>query len=327
MTVLVTGGTGLLGNNLVRLLNERGEAVRVLARGEGTPTAFSGLDLDIRRGDVRDCEAVRSAMQGISSVFHCAAVVTMGWRGMQESRAVNVEGSANVGQAAREAGARMVHVSSIDALGLGTRDSPATESTPYAPHVPCPYAVTKREAEVALLQLAAEGLDLVIINPGFMLGPWDWRPSSGRMLLEVAAGKGVFVPHGMNQFCGALEVAAGAVAARDKGRSGERYIMTGELLSYMEAFRLFAEITGGRKPRFRLRRFGLFLAGKLGDAKTAITGREGDVNSAALAMTRLPRFFSHRKAVEELGYCPRPVRQSAELAWQWFLEHGYASKR
>ena len=266
-------------------------------------------------------------MQGVSAVYHCAALVSIGWKGEAESWAVNVEGSLNVGRAAMAEGARMVHASSIDALGLGTPENPVTEETPYTPHVPCPYAVTKRAAEVALLELAEEGLDLVIINPGFMLGAWDWHPSSGRMLLEIAAGKAIVAPRGVNQFCDAAEVAQGAITACRVAPAGERYIMTGELMTYLDAFRLFAEITGGRKPFFSLGPLARAIGSLYGDVTLALTGQESDINSAAIAMTRLPRYFSHAKAEKELGYASRPVRESAQLAWSWFLQYGFVPQQ
>ena len=327
MPTLVTGTTGLLGNNIARQLLARGTAVRVMVREGSDPRPLEGLNVEIALGDVRDADSVERACTGVDAVFHSAALVAIGWQGMEKSRRINVEGTRHVARAARAAGARMVHVSSIDALGLGTAENPATEATPYQPHVPCPYAITKREAELALLELVDEGLDAVIVNPGFMLGPWDWKPSSGRMLLEVASGKAWFAPRGMNEFCSAEDVAAGAIAALEKGARGERYILAGERLIYLDAFRMFAEITGGRRP---LRDIGprcLYLAGKFGDLKTKLTGRETDVNSAAIAMAQLPRYYSHERAKQELGYQPRPVREAAQDAWDWFCEYGYAKKK
>ena len=105
---------------------------------------------------------------------------------MEQDRAVNVQGTQNVAAAALEAGARMLHVSSVDALGVGHRDAPADEDSSREGKIPCTYVVTKREAEAVVRSYIDRGLDAVIVNPGFMLGPWDWKPSSGRMLLEVA---------------------------------------------------------------------------------------------------------------------------------------------
>src|SRR5262249_23403497 len=160
--------------------------------------------------------------------------------GMDLHRAINVEGTRHVAQAAKQAGARMVHVSSVDTMGDGTRQKPADEETPCDGGVLCPYIITKREAEQVVLQLVSERLDAVIVNPAYMLGPWDWKPSSGRLLLSISQNQGTFVPIGGNDFCDARDVAAGVVAAAAKGVAGRRYILGGEPMSYVEAFRLFA---------------------------------------------------------------------------------------
>ncbi len=189
--VLVTGVTGLVGNNVVRLLVERGDHVRVLARERSDPRPLDGLDVEIVRGDLREDGPLAAAVAGRDLVIHAAAQVHIGWTGLAEARAINVEGSRRVAHAARLAGCQMVHVSSVDALGQLPGGQASDEETPPVGGVPCPYVVTKRAAEQAVLEEVAQGLAAVIVNPGFMIGPWDWKPSSGRMLLQVGRGWGL----------------------------------------------------------------------------------------------------------------------------------------
>ncbi len=146
MTTLVTGATGLVGNNVVRLLVERGEKVRVLIRQESLPAALEGLQVEVVRGDVCDPASLEPAFQGVDRVIHAAAHVHIGWRRGELQREVNVEGTRNVAAAALKAGARMVHVSSIDALGIGSLETPVDENTLVNGELACPYVVTKREA-------------------------------------------------------------------------------------------------------------------------------------------------------------------------------------
>ncbi|HEV3003888.1 MAG TPA: NAD-dependent epimerase/dehydratase family protein [Pirellulales bacterium] len=318
MLTLVTGATGLLGNNVVRLLLERGAAVRVLARKGSDPRPLEALEVDTAHGDVRDQCSVRRACQDVSRVVHAAAVVHIGWSGWEQQRAVNVEGTRNVAVAARAAGARLVHVSSVDALGYGTRAEPADEEAPLNGHVACPYVVTKRAAEQVVLEQVELGLDAVIVNPVFMLGPWDWKPSSGRMLLAVARGKGLLAPPGGNDFCDVRDVAGGILAAAERGEPGRRYILGGEPLSYLEAWRMFASVSGARPPLGVVGRRLLRAAGVAGSLWGRICRREPDVNSAATAMSMLEHHFQSARAVAELGYSPRPAREAAEAAWDWF---------
>ncbi|MFM8890185.1 MAG: NAD-dependent epimerase/dehydratase family protein [Planctomycetia bacterium] len=198
----MTGATGLVGNNVVRQLLDRGRSVRVLVRpGQPSPGGqpvsngpFTGLPVGTAAAPLHDETAVQQAVDGASFVVHAAAMVHVGWRHLDAMRHVNVEGTRVVARAARRAGARLIHVSSVDAIGLRSDGRPADEETPAGGMLECPYVVTKREAEAVVLEEVERGLDAVIVNPVYMIGPWDWKPSSGRMLLEVGAGRGLFAP-------------------------------------------------------------------------------------------------------------------------------------
>jgi dihydroflavonol-4-reductase len=326
MLTLITGATGLVGNNVVRLLVERGERVRVLVRNPADK-ALAGLPLDIAAGDVCDTAAVRRAAEGVDRIIHSAGRVHLGWTGLELHQSVNVEGTRNVAQAAKEAGVRMVHVSSVDALGLGSRDRPADEECPPEGSVLCPYVVTKRQAEQVVAKLASDGLDSVIVNPVYMFGPWDWKPSSGRMVLQIARGMALLAPPGGNDFADVRDVATGILTAAERGQRGRRYILGGEPLSYLEAWRMIAQITGVRGPWRKMLLPGLFVASRIGDLLTRVRGVESDVNSAAVAMARLEHHYSYARAAAELDYHPRPAHKAIEAAWKWFLEYGYATRK
>lgn len=323
MVTLVTGATGLVGNNVVRLLLERGQQVRVLSRETADSRPLAGLDVEICRGDICDPAAVRRAVEGAGRVVHSAALVHIGWTGLERQRTVNVGGTRHVATAARETGARVVHVSTVDTLGRGSRATPADEETPLGECVECPYVITKREAEQAVLEEVGHGLDAVIVNPAFMLGPWDWKPSSGRMLLAIGRGRGYVAPPGGNDFCDVREVASGILAAAERGVIGRRYVLGGEPLSYFEAWTMFAEITGRRPPRRVMRKPVLRFAGALGSLWGRCTGNEPDLNTASAAISMEEHHFSPARACRELGYTPRPAREAAKAAWEWFGEHGY----
>ncbi len=209
-------------------------------------------------------------------------------------------------------------------MGLLPRGEPADEETPVAGGVLCPYVITKREAEQAVLAEVAAGLDATIVNPAYMIGPWDWKPSSGRMLLEVAHNRGLVAPLGTNNFCDVRDVAEGIVAAADRGVAGRRYILGGERLTYFQAWRIFAKVTRAIPPVFPLGPMVRRAAGGCGDLWTRLTGREPDVNSAATAIVAQSRNFVSARAERELDYHPRPLAEAAEAAWQWFREHRYA---
>ena len=328
MPVLVTGATGLLGNNVVRQLLERGDAVRVLVRRESDSRPLHGLDVEVQYGDIRDAGAVCEAMRGASSVIHAAARVHLGWSGADETEAINVDGANHVASAARDCGIRLVHVSTVDTLGPGVGSTVLDEDAPVVPSARCPYADSKCEAERVVRRFVGDGLNAVVVNPSFIVGPWDWKPSSGRMMLTVARIKPVFAPPGANDFCSARAVAEATCNALTMGRTGARYILSGERRTYLDAFRTFAKVARVRRAAFAPPgHWGMFAAGRLGDVLTRLTGWEGDINSAAVALAARPRRYSHRRAVEELDYRPRPLEEAAVDAWEWFCLNGYAKRR
>lgn len=323
MRVLVTGATGLVGNNVVRLLLDRGVTVRVLARTTSDPRPLQGLSVEVAAGDVRDDDSIRSAMEGVTHVVHSAAHVHIGWTGLELQRAINVEGTRHVGEAALAAGARMVHVSSVDALGIGQLNQVADEDTPRVGNTPCSYVTTKREAEESLQKIITRGLNATIVNPGFMLGPWDWKPSSGRMLLGVGRRFAPLAPTGGCSICDVQDVAAGIVAALERGVAGRNYILAGYNHSYLDLWRLFARVGGSRPAIMKLGPAQRFLAGRAGDWWGRLTGKEPDVNSAAIAMSSLNHFYQSTRARAELGFTNRPLEETVQNAWSWFQTHGY----
>ena len=324
MTILVTGATGLVGNNIVRLLLEQGKSVRAMVRKNCDSRPLAELDVDVRIGDLEDPTSIEAACQGVSAVIHSAALVHIGWSMLDEARQVNVEGTRNVANAAAAANAKMVHVSSVDALGIGQPDAPADETTPREGKVPCSYVTSKREAEAALQTVIKEkDLHAVIVNPGFMLGPWDWKPSSGKMLLEVIKNRPPISPRGGCSVADVRDVAAGAIAAIEKGRPGENYILGGANLRYLELWQLFAAQAGTRKPFCRMDSLFAAGVGMFGDVVSKFRKREMDVNSGALKMSSQYHYYHSDKAIKELGYTTRPVEESIEDALAWFKEFGY----
>lgn len=252
MEYLVTGASGLVGNNVVRSLLDREKRVRVTVR-EGTDTKpFDDLEVEKVTADLRDAAAIKQSMDGIKYVVHAAADIHIGWHHLERQRQINVVGTQNVATATRQAGARLIHVSTVDALAAGSADVPVNEETPIGPKVPCTYVVTKREAEEVVLAEQERGLDAIIVNPGFMLGPWDWKPSSGQMLVAIGTRWVPAAPTGGLSLCDVRDVADAIITSIEKGQSGRRYILGGKNLPYLDAWRLFARVAGRRGPIFRM---------------------------------------------------------------------------
>ncbi|MCA9184130.1 MAG: NAD-dependent epimerase/dehydratase family protein [Pirellulaceae bacterium] len=318
LPILVTGATGLVGNNVVRRLIELQRPVRVLARSTSAAEPLAGLDVEFATGDVRDFLAVRQAVAGTAAVIHAAALVHVGWSQLEQLRSVNVTGAQNVAAAAAAQGVRMIHVSTVNALALGSRHHPADEQTPLTgKEVPCSYVVSKREAEQQVLRWNAEGGNAVIVNPGFMLGPWDWKPSSGQLIMGIARRFAPLAPWGGCSVCDVRDVADGIVSSIACGVAGERYILAGENITYLQLFRAIARETKSFSPMAPFGPLVRTIVGWSGDLVGRVSGKEPPVNSAALMMSSQFHYYSSDKAQRVLGYRVRSISQSIADSWQW----------
>ena len=323
MRVLVTGGTGLVGNNVIRQLLETGHAVRALIRASADPRPLEGLDVERVEGDIRNADQVCEAVRGCAAVVHAAGYVRIGRTGGERHRAINVDGTRHIVDSCAAAGARLVHISTINALGVARRDAPADETNVDPAILPCPYVESKRAAEQIVQEYVRQGLHATILNLGFILGPWDWKPSSGQMILQVARRWTPFAPWGGVSVGDAREVARAVVAALLYEPPGERFVLGGHNVAYVDLWRAIARISGSRGPWMRagpLMRKG---AGWLGDLKTWCTGREGEVNSVAVGMSGQWHFFCSDRAVAQLGYRIPDLEETLSAAWEWFQRHGY----
>lgn len=320
MKILVTGATGLLGNNIVRSLLERqADEVRVLAR-RPDDRSLENLRVDVVRGDVRERDAVLRAAEGCQAILHSAAAVQLGWTKLDEHRQINVEGTRHIVEAARAAGARLVHISTVDTLGIGQPDRPVKEDDSKEGKVPCTYVTTKREAEAVVEEGIAAGLDAVIVHPGFMLGPWDWKPSSGRMMLELGKRYIPACPTGGCSVCDVRDVAAGVLSALERGRTGRHYLMAGVNWRYRKLWTEMARRMGRPAPIFPVGPMIRAGVGAFAAVKVRLTKLETDVNSAALKMSSQLHWYDGSRAREELGYNNRDIHETLDDAAAWIRE-------
>ena len=326
MHVLVTGATGLLGANVVRALLKAGHTVRAGVRASSNRVALEGLPVEISLLRLDEPASVAGSVAGCDAVVHAAAAVWIGRSGRAWMERVNVDGTEAVCRAASANGIlRMVHVSSVDALGIRSFERPADEECrPNLAYLGCPYVDTKRAAEEVILRHVGQGLPAVIVNPGFMLGPWDTRPTSGRMILEIARGWAFLAPRGGNCFLDVRDAAIGVVAALERGQVGRRYILGGKNLTYLEAWRRIARIIGRRGPFWTAPTAGTWLIGRAAGWWGLLRGGEPAINPVSVAMGELPHFFDSARARAELGFPETDFELAVSDAWRWFQEHGYA---
>lgn len=323
---LLTGGTGFVGAHVARALLARGVRLRCLVRPGSRRANLEGLDVELAEGDLLHFPSLRDAARGCEAVFHCAADYRLWAPDPAEIYRTNVQGTRNVLRAAAEAGAgRVVHTSSVGALGHARGGAPANEETPVRlEEMVGHYKRSKFLAERAADAWAGRGLPVVIVNPSTPVGELDIRPTpTGQVIVDFLAGRiPAYVETGLN-LIDVRDVAEGHLLAAVRGRPGERYILGNRNLTLRELFEALSRIGGLPAPRLRLPHgVALALAAAEG-VRARWTGRPPRVSLEGVRMARRPMWFDAAKAVRELGLPQSRVDAALERAVAWFRRNGY----
>ena len=328
MKTLITGATGFVGAAVLRGLLDAGHEVRALVRPASDRRNLANLPVEVVIGDLNDTASLRRAVSGCASLFHVAADYRL-W--IPEPAAIyrtNVEGTKQLLRSALEAGvSRIVYTSSVATLGIDPNRRPATEETPAREtDMVGHYKRSKYLAEQAVLELVrASRAPVVIVNPSAPVGPRDIKPTpTGRIIVDMLRRRmPAYVATGLN-VVHVEDVAAGHLSAFQQGKVGERYILGGENLTLKEILDAIAEIAGVPAPRVRIPHDVVLPIAWAAEQVARWTGREPFATVDGIRMARKFMYFSHDKAVRELGYRPRPAREGLAAAIAWFREHGYA---
>jgi nucleoside-diphosphate-sugar epimerase len=301
---LVTGATGFLGGHLVPLLLDRGDCVRAVVRDGTDDAALRGLGVDVVRGDALDGVTLTRAAEGCELVFHLVGAISYESRDRARLQRVNVE-SVRAALAAADPAARVVHVSSVAAIGPAqARDRPANEAHPYPARADrYVYPETKRAGEALVLEAAAAGRDALVASPGFLIGPGDvHRVSTWPVRRYLQGALRVLVEGGLS-YVDARDVAAGLVVLSERGRAGGRTILTSRdgNLSHEAFFRRVGDVTGVRRRQ-------IVVPASVAAAGARIVRwpvKPGEVAAAANWW-----FYDPAKAERELGFATRPIAET-----------------
>ncbi|MBI4464948.1 MAG: NAD-dependent epimerase/dehydratase family protein [Acidobacteria bacterium] len=323
--ILVTGGTGFVGNHLVRRLCAERLAVRVLARPTSPVERLESLPVEVVIGDLLDRDSLQRAVRGCQVVFHVAADYRLWVRNPEESYRNNVEGTEQLLEVALQEGvSRFIHTSTVGTVGFSANGTPATEDRFVEPKTAKGhYKRSKVLAEQTALRYAQQGCPVVVVNPSAPVGEGDYKPTdTGKIILNFLNRKmPAYLDTGLN-LVDVRDVAEGHFAAWQRGKVGERYILGGRNMSFKEILDTLAQITGLSSPRLRMPYGVALCAGAVNSLVARLSGRPPLVPLDGVRMARYKMYVNSAKAERELDYRPGPVEPALERAVQWFRSQG-----
>ncbi len=326
MTTLITGATGFIGSAVARELSESGTKIRCLVRETSSMKNLDGLYVEITHGDICDIDSLRRALKGCDGVYHLAAVYANWLPDPGQMYRVNEEGTRNVLTACREAEIqKIVYCSSVAALGAHGK-IPADESAQFnlnstRDH----YYISKYRAEQVALEFARTGLPVVIVNPSNPIGPRDIAPTpTGALIINLLKGKFPgYVDGGIN-LIDVTDCAQGIVAAMEKGRAGDKFILGNKNVSIKAYFDLIVKAAGsGKSPSFRIPAWIAVLSGFGYQMLARITGKPPVTSASWARVGSHYSWWDCTKARENLGLGQRPLEESIADAIQWFKTNRY----
>ncbi len=321
--VFVTGANGLVGSNLCHKLSSSGYDVVALVREKSNLLGLKGFKGQIVHGDILDAERLASLMKGSDYVFHTAGLVSFDNRRRRELYRVNVDGTRNVMNAALRVGVkRVVHTSSVAAIGTSPSDDVADETAEYNRFkFNVAYADSKHFGELEVGSAVKRGLDAVIVNPASIVGQRDVYSHLG-VLLRLLKGR-KFVPYVRGGMCvvGVDDVVEGEMAALRSGRIGERYILGSENISFQDLFRKIGEVVGASAANVRVPIWTARVAAIILEILSDLTGKPPVLTRAHVVSATVPHYFSFEKAKLELGHEPHPIVDAIRKSYEWYVEN------
>ncbi len=322
--ILVTGATGFIGSSLVKKLALTDDEVSILVRKNSDLTSLTDVlhKVKLVYGDITDRASLDRALKGIDLVYHSAGLTYMGDKKNALLYRINVEGTRNILQASAAAGVtRVVHVSSITAVGIAFDKKPVDESVIWNFHqIDLEYARTKHLSEVEVAEAVKKGLDCVIVNPAFVFGAGDINFNAGRIIKDIYNRKLPFYPLGGICVVDVEIVADTIITAMKKGKTGERYILGGENVSYKQLADTISKITGAPRVHFPLP-FWMAKILKLGLDLYKNKNRISKLfNMSMFGVASHFLYFDSAKATRELNMQYEPHEHSIRNAYEWYRD-------
>lgn len=325
--VIITGADGVLGNNLVREFLSRNYEVSVfLLRSSETPSTLKGLNLNYFYGNVLNREELFKAVKGHDYVVHAAASTVVYPARQKQINAVNIDGTQNVIDAVLKYDIkRLIHVGTANSFSFGSKIKPGNETSPYKGYVyGLDYIDSKKKAQDLILSATKEqGLNAVVVNPTFMIGPYDSKPSSGSMIIALKNGKIPGFTKGAKNYIAVKDAAVAIVNAIDLGKNGECYILGNHNISFKKAFNIFSKVIGAKPPKRKLSSRMVMTYGSLNSFLAKKLKYTPSVTRELAKISCEEQYYCSCKAKKELKMPNTPIEVAVKECYDWFTENGY----
>ena len=327
--VLVTGPDGLLGSNLIRELLNRGYSVTAMMENDKKSLTIENLPIQRIVANLLNTQDIINATVGVDIVIHCAASTSMFPARSEIINKVNIGGTQNIVDACKKNKVkRLIYVGTANSFGSGNLDNLGTEKNLYSSeHYGLDYMDSKYKAQLIVLENAKNGsLNAIVVNPTFMIGPFDSRPSSGEMLLSVYKRKIPGYTLGGKNFIAVKDVAVAITNAITNARNGECYILGNENLTYKQAFEKIAKTIGVNPPRIKFPTKAVLAFGKINSFLATTFKYTTKMPYELTLLSSEIHYYSSAKARDELGLPQTPIEVAIKDCFEWFLENGYLKK-
>lgn len=328
--VLITGGNGLLGANLARILSLENYQVIIFVRKDANVKALDGLALQIIYGKIDDADDVLKAVEGCDYVVHSASITEQTGITFEEYERINVIGTKQVVNAClQQKIKKLIYVSTANTIAPGSMNEPGTELNGFSYFkARSGYINSKYLAQQFVLeQVLHKKLPAVVVNPTFMLGAYDSKPSSGQIILCGLDKKFLFYPPGGKNFVFVEDVCHGIINALESGKIGNCYLLAGENLSYKNFFQILNKISGQHPLMIKIPSFVLRLGGSFSYFIEKINKKPQRLTLSTAYMLCQNNYYSGNKSERELGVKYKTTDEAIRDAYEWFKKNDKCTKK
>ncbi len=326
MHVFITGADGMLGSNVVRELLKRNHEVTALIQKESNSFTLDGLNINRVYGNILDKEELVEQTKHADAIIHCAACTNIWPARSDRTWEINVQGTENIIEAGlRNNTSRLVFVGTANSFGSGSKEQPGNEMNSYeAVRYGLDYMDSKHHAQEIILRATKEqGLPAIIVNPTYMIGPYDSKPSSGAMILALKEEKVPCYPCGGKNYICATDAAIGCVNALTMGRIGETYILGSENLSFQEMFSRVCTVVGAKMPSRKMPPVLVKAYGRINSFAAKWKRNPPTISYQMAVLSCEDHYYSAEKAVRELNLPQSPIETGILDCFDWFVKQGY----